>query len=151
MAPTGRNTTVDDGSIGRVCPEVETDATVIAELFVEAYLTGQSFNYTETEEYLASINATHFIIEDGRFTEDCLFLDVMVPEGIFDGRSNETEECGSSNSTGAPVMVWIHGGGYVGGSKSDTYNSAGLLAASQADGSDGMIWVSMNYRVSSHR
>lgn len=35
----------------------------------------------------------------GSQTEDCLFLDVMVPESVF----NATE------GKGAPVVVWIHG------------------------------------------
>ena len=35
-------------------------------------------------------------------SEDCLFLDVIVPKAIFDRRSGPS---------GAPVLVWIYGGG----------------------------------------
>jgi acetyl esterase/lipase len=40
---------------------------------------------------------------DPRTTEDCLFLDVIAPETIF------------NQNTSAPVLVWIYGGGYVNG------------------------------------
>ncbi|KAF7555872.1 hypothetical protein G7Z17_g1843 [Cylindrodendrum hubeiense] len=48
-------------------------------------------------------------------------------------------------------MVWIHGGAYVMGNKLDSSagNSSGLIAASQKDGSLGMIYVSINYRLGS--
>jgi cholinesterase len=76
---------------------------------------------------------------DPRTSEDCLFLDVMVPKKIFDSKGN---------GKGAAVLVWIYGGGYTGGSKGDSGNPAGLIHASQSSGSDGVIYVSMNYRVS---
>lgn len=38
-------------------------------------------------------------------SEDCLFLDVTVPKAIFDGQSR------GSAVGGAPVLVWIYGGG----------------------------------------
>ena len=68
-------------------------------------------------------------------SEDCLFLDVVVPEGIFN--SNEQH----------PVLVWIYGGGYTAGSKSGSGNPAGLLERSQMDNSSGVIYVAMNYRL----
>lgn len=37
---------------------------------------------------------------DGRITEDCLVLDVLVSKKIFDGRRD--------GSKGAPVLVYIH-------------------------------------------
>ena len=66
--------------------------------------------------------------------EDCLFLDITVPGGV-----NETNK--------KPVMVWIHGGGYVAGSKNgylgakDTFLGATL--AKQGD----VIIVAINYRL----
>jgi carboxylesterase type B len=46
----------------------------------------------------------------------------------------------------------LHGGGYVGGGKDDHGNAAGgnpagLIRASQTDGSDGIIFVAINYRL----
>ena len=50
----------------------------------------------------------------------------------------------------APVLVWIHGGGYVSGEKTDggLYNPEGLIKASQSSYSTGLIYVAINYRVS---
>ncbi|HUA41337.1 MAG TPA: carboxylesterase family protein [Streptosporangiaceae bacterium] len=58
-------------------------------------------------------------------SEDCLFLNVFAPAGRRGSR--------------LPVMVWIHGGGFVGG-ESDDYDPSGLVA-------DGVIVVTINYRL----
>jgi carboxylesterase type B len=44
-------------------------------------------------------------------------------------------------------MVWIYGGGFTGGDKSGSGNPAGLVARSQDDGQEGVIYVAMNYRL----
>ncbi|EXJ69648.1 uncharacterized protein A1O5_06719 [Cladophialophora psammophila CBS 110553] len=76
---------------------------------------------------------------DPTATEDCLFLDVMVPRAIFEA---------AGQGPGAPVMVWIHGGGYTLGSKTlYSPSAAGLIKASQSQGRKGIIWVAMNYRL----
>jgi carboxylesterase type B len=49
--------------------------------------------------------------------------------------------------TGAPVIVWIHGGGFTGGYKDSTGNPAGLLAESVKDGRSGFVYVQINYRL----
>ena len=67
---------------------------------------------------------------DPRTTEDCLFLDVVVPKTIYDSAGSDQ---------GAPVMVWIYGGGYTFGSKSSSGNPAGLIARSESDTSTGVI------------
>ncbi|MBK8731146.1 MAG: carboxylesterase/lipase family protein [Tetrasphaera sp.] len=57
--------------------------------------------------------------------EDCLNLEVWTPD-----------------TTGSrPVMVWIHGGGYLGGS------SAGLGHGGRTFARDGVVHVSINYRL----
>lgn len=58
-------------------------------------------------------------------SEDCLTLNVWAPAA----------------AKGAPVMVWIHGGGYVMGSGSQPIFDGGKLAAR------GMIVVTLNYRL----
>lgn len=65
-------------------------------------------------------------------------MDVVVPEAIFNARDS---------GYGAPVLVWIYGGGYTLGSKSDSGNPSGLLARSENDNSTGVIYVAMNYRL----
>jgi para-nitrobenzyl esterase len=58
-------------------------------------------------------------------SEDCLYLNVFAPAG--------------HRRAELPVMVWIHGGGFVGG-ESDDYNPSWLVA-------DGVIVVTINYRL----
>ncbi|KAM0799461.1 Alpha/Beta hydrolase protein [Usnea florida] len=67
-------------------------------------------------------------------SEDCLYLDVVVPERVFRRRNGAKL---------APVMVNIHGGGFFIGDKATLYPPQGLLAASENE----MIFVSMNYRL----
>ena len=59
-------------------------------------------------------------------SEDCLYLNVWAPEINGDKK--------------LPVMVWIHGGGFVGGSGSDQRSDGTLMA------SKGVVVVSFNYR-----
>ena len=83
-------------------------------------------------------------MQDPRTSEDCLFLDVIVPQNIFHKTTKETNA-----RKGAPVLVWIYGGGYTAGEKTGfgQYNPAGLIKASQQSGSEGIVFVSMNYRL----
>lgn len=60
-------------------------------------------------------------------SEDCLVLNVWRPAGV--------------SSTRLPVMVWIHGGGWViGGTSPAAYDGSNFAR-------DGVILVSMNYRL----
>ncbi|KAK2030375.1 alpha/beta-hydrolase [Colletotrichum zoysiae] len=69
-------------------------------------------------------------------SEDCLFLDVLVPEKVFNARMTAT----------VPVLLFIHGGGYVQGSKTEYGSGVGLLSAAAQNGQD-LIYVSINYRL----
>ncbi|XP_075529767.1 acetylcholinesterase-like [Dermacentor variabilis] len=64
------------------------------------------------------------------FTEDCLQLNVWVPEVANDSGSRR------------PVLVWIHGGAFTFGS-ANTANCSGVLLAALI----GVVVVSMNYRL----
>ncbi len=61
-------------------------------------------------------------------SENCLFLNVWRPES-------------AAARAKLPVMVWIHGGGFVGGSGSSP-NTSGVRFAKQ-----GVVLVSINYRL----
>ena len=61
-------------------------------------------------------------------SEDCLFLNVWRPASATPGAK-------------LPVMVWIHGGGFTGGSGSSP-NTSGAQFAKQ-----GVLLVSVNYRL----
>ncbi|KAF8131039.1 Alpha/Beta hydrolase protein [Boletus edulis] len=65
-------------------------------------------------------------------SEDCLFLNVHVPGPTVNAVS----------SGGHPVVVWIHGGGYVGGSASG-YDGSSLVFQSQ----NSAIVVVIQYRL----
>jgi cholinesterase len=45
------------------------------------------------------------------------------------------------------VLVWIYGGGYVGGYKTSSGSPASLIARSQENGKEGVVYVALNYRL----
>lgn len=61
-------------------------------------------------------------------SEDCLYLNVWRPEN-------------TNNTSKLPVMVWIHGGGFVGGSGSSLETSGNSFAKK------GVLLVTINYRL----
>ena len=67
---------------------------------------------------------------DSRTSEDCLFLDVFVPTKIFNSTKKNGRHNRKNETAGAPVLVWIYGGGYTGGDKTSSGNAAGLIASS---------------------
>lgn len=75
-------------------------------------------------------------------TEDCLFLDVYVPKGVFDRRKHPT-----GTKKGSAVFLWVHGGGLMLGNKRSDTDFKGLLAKGQEKSKEPVIVVSINYRV----
>lgn len=69
-----------------------------------------------------------YIFLDPGPSEDCLYLNVYAPA--------------SAKQTGKlPVMVWIHGGGFIAGAGSEPrYTNSGLVAK-------GVVLVTLNYRL----
>jgi para-nitrobenzyl esterase len=69
--------------------------------------------------------------------------------GLFGAGANQSEDCLTlniwtpANHTGAklPVMVWVHGGGFIGGSGSTPFYNGTAFAH------DGVVLVSLNYRL----
>jgi carboxylesterase type B len=69
--------TVDDGSVGRICPQASPSWEGIAAEFLPEYLQGQPINITAGAGDVIPTET------DPRITEDCLFLDVLVPEKVL--------------------------------------------------------------------
>lgn len=166
LPPTGRNATVNDGQQGVICPQSNPLWLVNQEKFLAAYLTGQNIsNFTNppsassSSSPLSGVNLTSILTPSATTSEDCLFLDVIVPESIFDpckkGRKHRPQSvdckkgnpCEERGSKGAAVMVEIYGGGYTGGDKLSVGNPAGLISRSMDNGDEGVIYVAMNYRL----
>ncbi|PWY88284.1 carboxylesterase family protein [Aspergillus heteromorphus CBS 117.55] len=132
--PTQDRTEVQTGSVGRVCPQgALTWEQEIMPPFMSSVAAGTEFN--------ASGNVDDYpIVEpprDARITEDCLFLDVVVPKRVFDGRE--------ANASLAPVLVWIDGGGYISGDKSER-DPRGLLKMGEEREVE-LVYVALNYRL----
>lgn len=68
-------------------------------------------------------------------SEDCLYLNIIRPAGVSAGAD-------------LPVVVWIHGGGWVQGSGVDLrYNMSFIVQQSQEQGQP-VVAVTINYRLS---
>ncbi|KAH8814850.1 Alpha/Beta hydrolase protein [Xylogone sp. PMI_703] len=130
VAPTGRNRTINTGQVSTICPQ----ANPAWELIAAQFLSGVPVSTLLNES--SSPSAAQIPPPAPGTSEDCLFLDVFVPEDVFKSRHAD-----------APVVVWIYGGGYTAGSKVSSGSPAGLIAQSQSDGSPGVIFVAMNYRL----
>lgn len=126
--------------MGRICPQAEPIWEKYLEpAFLQSLATGSKFNKS------TNVSSYPYVPEklDPRTSEDCLFLDVVVPKQIFDRVRNKSAV---PTKPLAPVLVWIYGGGCVMGDKS-FYDPSGLIEQSMANG-DGIVYVAMNYRVS---
>ncbi|TVY14867.1 Carboxylesterase patB [Lachnellula arida] len=126
----------------RTCPQATPTWELEAAEFLGAYLSGGNLTaYTSKPWNTTSGNQTIPTPGPGE-VEDCLFLDVFTPTKVFDLAQNHTY------GSGAPVLVWIYGGGYTAGSKSLFGSPASLIARSTQDGADdGVIFVELNYRL----
>lgn len=94
---------------------------------------------------IANITVAELPTPDPRTSEDCLFLDVIVPESIFNAKHDPLTEK-------AAVLVLIHGGGFTTGDKAGSNlvgagDPAGLFTQSQANNQTGVIYIAMNYRL----
>lgn len=146
VLPAQNRTHVQTGDVGRICPQ----ATPLWINIEPGFLLSLQYNTTFTQS--TNISSYPYVPAkiDPRTSEDCLFLDVVVPKAIFDrGQQNSNHGQHKSGFVPkhklAPVLVWIYGGGYVGGDKSST-DPTGLIERSQVVG-EGIVYVAFNYRV----
>jgi len=83
-----------------------------------------------------TINATGYGAQCAQVStgsENCLFLNIQTP---YIPKQNSTDNL-------RPVMFWIHGGGFTGGSGADPGSDGGNLASRED-----IVVVSINYRLS---
>lgn len=95
--PATNRTTVQKGTPDRICAQANPAWELIAEQFIPEYLEGQTV-FNQSSFNISSGGGLPTV--DPRTTEDCLFLDVVVPKAIFNN---------AGKGPGAPVMVWIYG------------------------------------------
>lgn len=75
--------------------------------------------------------------DDAVIAEDCLSVNVFAPASAF----SEPGGVGSADSPPRPVMVWIHGGGFLTGTGSIPWYDGTHLAQR------GVVVVTLNYRL----
>jgi hypothetical protein len=97
VAPKVDRTTVQTGEKAVTCPSAPVWWGDVANRFVSAYLQGIPFIPPPRPQY----SDDQLTQQPNSSTEDCLFLDVFSPKKVFDD---------AGKVTGAPVMVWLHGG-----------------------------------------
>ncbi|KAH6719250.1 Alpha/Beta hydrolase protein [Leptodontidium sp. MPI-SDFR-AT-0119] len=140
VAPINRSRGLDNGGLVPIVCYQASSAWTTTAFSVALGVNVSQLSYTIPP--LESINLTSIPTPLQGESEDCLFLDVFAPQDIFNACNRSTG--------GVPVMVWIHGGGYVVGSKSTQGSSGdaiGLLKAAQQSNGMGAVFVSLNYRL----
>ncbi|KAF7956493.1 hypothetical protein EAE96_003831 [Botrytis aclada] len=133
---------INDGSIGHICPQAFPDWTEDAGLLVALYTLGLINNIDPSNLKPDPIQD----VPQGWESEDCLLLDVVVPEGVSEAAEEDEDFVPLS------VMVWIHGGGFTFGHKNQDGSPYGFFNASTfTPGSeaihDSIIFVTLNYRL----
>ncbi|KAK1833453.1 Alpha/Beta hydrolase protein [Podospora conica] len=124
------NRAVNDGSVTKICPQANPAWFGISVPFMIETITGQP-------QPPPSGPPPPPPPPDPRVSEDCLLLDIKTPKGVFDA---------SPKLKNLPVLVWIHGGGFAGGHKSEN-NPATLIAKGFKNGNPGFVYVAINYRL----
>ncbi|KAJ4984093.1 carboxylesterase family protein [Stagonosporopsis vannaccii] len=136
QAPAENRSSINTGNLNRICPQAGPAWSAQAQQFLTSVVLGVPYN-TSTNYVPPGANSSSRVpAADPRENEDCLFLDVSVPQDVL---------AKAGKGYGAPVLVWIYGGGYTGGNKNN--NPAGLIAASGNSTNGDVIFVSLNYRL----
>ncbi|KAL8738674.1 MAG: hypothetical protein Q9181_000558 [Wetmoreana brouardii] len=128
---TGKKPT-NDGSVGHICHQTQAHWMNTQQEFIKEYSKGPiSGNIQPWTDKAYEPTYPDLPKGDPRVSEDCLLLDVVVPQAVFDTPD---------------VIVWFHGGDYVLGDKNQFGSPIGLIDAARAQEAD-IIWVGVNYRL----
>jgi carboxylesterase type B len=105
-------------------------------------------------EYLYGTNISAKILLDSRASEDCLFLDVVVPHRIFETVGKTKAPVSKAKPTGLPFAKLIYNSrswfGYTAGDirlGQSPARTAVPLAGLFRQGEDGFVYVTINYRL----
>lgn len=128
--PSSNRCVVQTGNVGRICPQSLPQWIFEGLSFTANYSSGLPFNASAWQNPGISVIG---LLRGPGITEDCLFLDVMVHQNVLNSARNGPK---------APVLVWIHGGGYAQGSKADHAVPAKIMAQN-----NDVIFVAINYRL----
>ncbi|OBT60805.1 hypothetical protein VE03_09894 [Pseudogymnoascus sp. 23342-1-I1] len=150
VALQGGDSTVHDGKTGASCMQGDSAwyLEVAAGLVLPAFIGGENVSSvvgkaaaSQSSGSLETLSLSDIPKQESTTSEDCLFLDVLVPQAIYES-PRRTDKKGTG---GAPVLVWIYGGGYTSGDKEGHPET--LLASAKDNGEDGFIYVAFNYRL----
>ena len=135
------NQAIQTGEEGRICYQSIPNWFILSQNVVPQFLSGMPVNptYVNASENPTRLSPVKVPPPSVNESEDCLFLDIQVPENVFNDRHN---------GDGAAVIVWIYGGGLTLGSKNDNYDPTELLAQTVLQTGKQVIFVALNYRVS---
>ena len=94
---------MNTGNIGRVCPPANPLWSGRADRYIKNRIKTGDYNDTNEKPFVPPGATADAAVPglDPRASEDCLFLDVFVPEDVFGF---------AQQGYGVPVLVWIYGG-----------------------------------------
>lgn len=95
--------------------------------------------FQERYEYFPGFEGEEMWNPNTNISEDCLYLNIWVPQRL---RIRHHADKPPQERPKVPILVWIHGGGYMSGTSTLDVYDADIVAAT----SD-VIVASMNYRV----
>lgn len=103
-----------------------------------------NYKYLTLTSLLPGFRGAEMWNPNTKMSEDCLYLNIWTPPPLFKTHPKRPKSSPPGSSL-APVMVWIYGGGFTTGTASlDLYDGQFLSQ------SEGVVVVSMNYRLSWH-
>ncbi|RAR05633.1 acetylcholinesterase precursor [Stemphylium lycopersici] len=89
--------------------------------------------YSQKSQIIQATEYGSQCLQGGGGSEDCLFLNIQTPYVPKSGSKKKLR----------PVLFWIHGGGFTGGSGADPLSDGGNLASKED-----LVVVNINYRLS---
>ncbi|RKL50890.1 hypothetical protein BFJ72_g343 [Fusarium proliferatum] len=144
QSPLENRTVVQTGAGTRICPQGQPQWQAKTQMAIGKY-SNPTVPYT-LEGWVEAIKNGMVppVNINANATEDCLLLDVHVPKKVLKAKGKEDKE-------GVPVLVFIHGGGGVFGSKDGSgptlFEPSGILAQAQSVFNQDFVFVTLNYRL----